>query len=84
MTRQQEIASYLIARDEGGDEHQMTWAKKFVAENSDAAHEGDCPHIENPAPFTCSRCVVDQAMRDALNIIQIWERPVSTPERGER
>lgn len=72
MTRQQEIAAYLLARDEGGGPEEMAWAIKFVAENADAEHEGDCPHVKRPAAFTCSRCVVDRAMLDAKNVVDIW------------
>ena len=71
MTRQQELAAMLLSRDEDGQigGGSMPWARKFVEGNTDAEHEGDCPHAKNKRPVTCSRCVVDRAMSDAHKIM---------------
>jgi len=66
MTKEKQIAAFLLNRDEGGDS--MKWAADFVLNNSDAEHEGDCAKAKQPAPFTCSRCVCDQAIKDAEHI----------------
>ena len=73
LTRQQQVAAMLIAlgEDDVVDGESRPWANKFVLLNTDALHEGDCPHVEKPAPFTCSRCVVNRAMTNAHKIMTL-------------
>jgi hypothetical protein len=71
MTPRERIAAFLLARDEGGDV--IAWAEKFVRENRDAPHSGDCTKESH----ACNRCIVDRAMADVELIMRIVE---SVPE----
>lgn len=71
MTKQQQIAAMLLAMEEDGkvDGDSLPWAQGYIGQNTDAAHEGDCPHVSKPAPFTCSRCQADRLMTAAYKIL---------------
>ncbi len=73
----EQIAVFLLNRDEGGNSHD--WASHFVASAQHQDHEGDCMYAKNPEPFTCSRCVVDYALKDADAILAIVsQKPACT------
>lgn len=69
MNTREQVAVFLLNRDEGGD--CLEWATGFLTKCANEPHEGDCPHVKFPAPFTCSRCVCDRALADADTIIAL-------------
>jgi hypothetical protein len=74
MGEREQIAIFLLNRDEGGNS--IEWATKFFHAAKDDKHEGDCSLAEHPAPFTCSRCVADGVLRDADKIVAMFGRPL--------
>lgn len=69
MTTREKVAAFLLDRDEGGNT--MTWSTMFVALYKDSQHDGDCSKAEKPAPYSCSRCTVDEALLHADQLIAI-------------
>lgn len=69
MGLREEVAAWLLSRDEGGDH--IEWARGFIRMHARSGHEGDCPEAPHPAPVTCSRCVVDDALKDADEVINL-------------
>lgn len=67
-TLREEVAAHLLDRDEGG-EH-LAWARAFVMDARDAAHDGDCTN----KCHTCVRCLTDQALQDADRLIETMQR----------
>jgi hypothetical protein len=70
--QEREIAAMLLAREEGemDDEVLLDWGRAYAADGIKNDHAGDC----TKQPFTCSRCVVERALRDARSIIAVARR----------
>lgn len=76
MGLREEVAAWLLSRDEGGDH--IEWARGFIRMH---ARSGHCPEAPHPDPVTCSRCVVDGALKDADEVINLVS---SEGRRGRR